>query len=224
MWILCVCSNLVKYVVVVVVEEFMINWCCCCYEMCVVVNSCYGYSWLWNLWWNLSCFENFMKNGWIGNLWWNDVFESSFIWIWVSFYVYKRLDKLSRWIWALGNQKLGFLGENGVFHESRIFENCQNSPLRVGGEFCLCELAMASEMLAMASCTVTTFIVSSSCVFCTHLCFKLAFGVNMKVLDNWVGFPMALVWLENVLWILSYVKNTPSRSSKNFTKIQHNRY
>ena len=134
MWILCVCSNLVKYVVVVVVEEFMINWCCCCYEMCVVVNSCYGYSWLWNLWWNLSCFENFMKNGWIGNLWWNDVFESSFIWIWVSFYVYKRLDKLSGWIWALGNQKLGFLGENGVFHESRIFENCQNSPPTRNGE------------------------------------------------------------------------------------------
>jgi len=41
----------------------------------------------------------------------------------------------------------------------------------------------------------------------------------MKVLDNWISFPMALVWLENVLCIFSYVKNAPSRSWKNFTKI-----
>jgi hypothetical protein len=27
----------------------------------------------------------------------------------------------------------------------------------------------------------------------THFCFELAFGVNMKVLDNFVSFPMALV-------------------------------
>jgi len=26
---------------------------------------------------------------------------------------------------------------------------------------------------------------------------ELVFGVNMKVLDNFVSFPMALVWLEN---------------------------
>jgi len=56
-------------------------------------------------------------------------------------------------------------------------------------------------------------------LFFTLFWFKLAFGVNMKVLDNWISFPMTLVWLENVLWILSYVKNTPSRSWKNFTKI-----
>ena len=58
--------------------------------------------------------------------------------------------------------------------------------------------------------------VSRSCVFFAHFCFELAFGVNMKVLDNWVSFPMALVWLENVLWILSYDKNTPSGSWRNF--------
>ena len=52
--------------------------------------------------------------------------------------------------------------------------------------------------------------------FFTHLCFELAFGVNMKVLDNCVSFLMDLVWLENVLWILSYDENTPSRSWRNF--------
>ncbi|KEH16717.1 hypothetical protein MTR_0107s0090 [Medicago truncatula] len=35
--------------------------------------------------------------------------------------------------------------------------------------------------------------VSRSCVFFTYFCFELAFGVNMKVLDNYVSFLMALV-------------------------------
>ena len=61
--------------------------------------------------------------------------------------------------------------------------------------------------------------VSRSCVFFTHLCFKLAFGVDMKVLDNWISFPMDLVWLENVLFIFSYDENTPSMSWKNFMKV-----
>jgi len=56
-------------------------------------------------------------------------------------------------------------------------------------------------------------------LFFTLFCFELAFGVSIKVLDNWIRFPMTLVWLENVLWILINVKNTPSRSWKNFTKI-----
>ena len=33
--------------------------------------------------------------------------------------------------------------------------------------------------------------------FFTHFCFELAFDVNMKVVDNWVSFLMALVGLEN---------------------------
>ncbi|KEH33400.1 hypothetical protein MTR_3g437660 [Medicago truncatula] len=35
--------------------------------------------------------------------------------------------------------------------------------------------------------------VSCSCVFFTYFCFELVFGVNMKVLDNFVSFLMALV-------------------------------
>jgi len=37
-------------------------------------------------------------------------------------YVYKRLEKLWGRIWALGNQKLGFWGENGVFPESKLLK------------------------------------------------------------------------------------------------------
>jgi len=55
------------------------------------------------------------------------------------------------------------------------------------------QLAVATDLLAGASYTVTTSIVSRSCVFFTHFCFELAFSVNMKVLDNCVSFPVALV-------------------------------
>jgi len=34
----------------------------------------------------------------------------------------------------------------------------------------------------------------------------------MKVLDNFVSFPMALVLLENDFWFSSYDENTPRRS------------
>ena len=53
------------------------------------------------------------------------------------------------------------------------------------------------------------------CLF-THFCFELAFGVNIKVLDNFVNFPMSLVWLEKVFWTLSYDENTLSGSLRNF--------
>jgi hypothetical protein len=37
-----------------------------------------------------------------------------------------------------------------------------------------------------------TLVFAFFCFF-THFLFELAFGVNMKVLDNFVSFPMALV-------------------------------
>jgi len=52
--------------------------------------------------------------------------------------------------------------------------------------------------------------------FFALFCFELAFGVNMKVLDNFVSFPMDLVGLENDFYILIYDENTPSRSWRNF--------
>jgi len=51
---------------------------------------------------------------------------------------------------------------------------------------------MAKNSLT-ASYLVTAFPVSHSRVFFAHLCFDLAFGVNMKVLHNCVSFPVALV-------------------------------
>jgi len=80
---------------------------------------------------------------------------------------------------------------------------CHNSPWRV-------------NLLAGASCSLTTCPVSCSYAFFTHFCFELAFSVNMKVLDNCVIFPVALILLENDFYILSYDENTPSRSWRNF--------
>jgi len=51
----------------------------------------------------------------------------------------------------------------------------------------------ARLQLATASNLVAAYLFSCSCVFFTRFCFELAFGVNMKVLDNFVSFPMALV-------------------------------
>jgi len=63
--------------------------------------------------------------------------------------------------------KLGFWGEKWVFLDSS-----------------LSLLAMASEFTREAICTVTSSPVSRFCVCFTCFCFELAFGVNMKVLDN----------------------------------------
>ena len=73
-----------------------------------------------------------------------------------------------------------------------------------------------------ASCTVTTSPISRSCVLFIHFCFELAFNVNMKVLDNYISFSVALVWFENEFNILSYFENTPSRSWRNFKETWHN--
>jgi len=48
-------------------------------------------------------------------------------------------------------------------------------------------------------------------LFFTPFLFGLGFGVNMKVLDNFVSFPMDLVWLKNDFYILRYGGFTTSR-------------
>jgi hypothetical protein len=55
-----------------------------------------------------------------------------------------------------------------------------------------------------------------------HLLFWTGLWCKMKVLDNFVTFPMALGLLENVLWFLWYEENTPSRSWRNFKETWHN--
>ena len=90
-----------------------------------------------------------------------------FINVWINFGI-----KL-----GLRGFKIGTLGvKSGVFPESY-----------------LSQLAMASDLVVGASCSLTAFPVSRSCIFFTRFCFELAFGVNMKVLDNCVRFPVPLV-------------------------------
>jgi len=50
------------------------------------------------------------------------------------------------------------------------------------------------------------------CVLFTRFCFELAFGINMKVSENFISFSKALSRFENTLWILIYDENSPSES------------
>ncbi|RHN66125.1 hypothetical protein MtrunA17_Chr3g0087381 [Medicago truncatula] len=52
---------------------------------------------------------------------------------------------------------------------------------------------MASKHSARRKCPVPASPVSCSCIFFTYFCFELDFGVNMKVVDNFISFLMALV-------------------------------
>ena len=112
-----------------IVDEFMINWCCCCCFCCGFML------WVFMIMEFVVRFEWFLKVLWkmgeFGDLWWNDVFDPSFIWFWVSFYVCKRLDKLWGWIWVLENQNWGFGAKMGFFPESIVVEHCHNSPWRI---------------------------------------------------------------------------------------------
>jgi len=94
---------------------------------------------------------------------------------------------------GLRGSKLGILGEKWCkTHKNRV--NFAWSSL---GAILTGKYSRKAKNSLKASYSVTTFLVSRSCVFFTHLCFELAFGVNMKVLENFVSFPVALIWLEN---------------------------
>jgi len=137
--------------------------------------------------------EGLCKNGlicWIVLRW---CFDFKFYIVWSVFYVHKPINNLWEQIWMLGDQNSSFGVKNG------------EKPVRTGGDLLEARLwrvlsgrnsLMAKNSLT-ASYSVTAFLVSRSCVLFTHFCFELAFGVNMKVLDNCVTFPVALVWLEN---------------------------
>jgi len=90
---------------------------------------------------------------------------------------------------VLGNQNWGFWVKNGV------------KPVRAGGNSLEARLwrvlsgrnSLKAKNSLNASYSVTTFLVSRSCIFFTYFCFELVFGVDMKVLDKIFRFPMALV-------------------------------
>jgi len=78
--------------------------------------------------------------------------------------------------------------KNRTFRQRAVFARLQLATASYTGQkavFTRLQLATASNM-------VTTYPFSCSCVFFTRFCFELAFGVNMKVLDNFISFPMAL--------------------------------
>ncbi|KEH23821.1 transmembrane protein, putative [Medicago truncatula] len=69
------------------------------------------------------------------------------------------------------------------------------------------ELSIASRLARLASCSVAVCPVSHFCVCFTCFCFELAFSVNMKVIDNCVIFPVALVLNMMLFMIENYYMN-----------------
>ena len=60
---------------------------------------------------------------------------------------------------------------------------CVHSPFLARPCVCTARVVRAVRTLVFAFCFY----------FFTHFCFELAFGVNMKVLDNFVSFPMDFI-------------------------------
>ena len=107
------------------VDEFTFNWWCCCYEMLLLMIETLGNHNHRVVVWNCLVLKVLQK--WIK--WWFVMewcFDSSLIWIWVPFYVYKRLDKPWEQIWALGIQNWGFR----VKMEFYPRDDCLSSPWR----------------------------------------------------------------------------------------------
>jgi len=127
-----------------------------------------------------------------------DVFLKALLSIWTC-------KQLLETDWDVGGSKFGFWGEKLCRTDDCLFK-------RSVSEHLLEVIHLSEKSFAQAKCSLTTFPVSRSYVFFTCFYFELAFGVNMKVLDNFVRFPMDLMSLENVFWILCYDENTPSGS------------
>jgi len=106
----------------------------------------------------------------------------------------------------MGKSKIGILGWKWIFHENRIF----------------CKLPWLARRVAtvstrQASYTVTAFPVSRSCIVFSYFCFDLDFWVNIKVVDNYVKFLMALIFS---FWVmLKMLKQNPFYYFKDYKHI-----
>ena len=97
---------------------------------------------------------------------------------------------------SFGKSKLGFWGEKVSFSRNRTVptrhSEWEASWRRAGGAFG--ELTRLASRFTrhgeLHSGSIPCF--AFLCLF-PRFCFELAFGVNMKVVDNFVSFPMALV-------------------------------
>jgi hypothetical protein len=94
---------------------------------------------------------------------------------------------------GIGKLKMGFLGEKCQEPESYQTLARLASTLLATASSSKVELAIASRLARLASCSVAVCPVSRSCVCFICFCFKLVLGINMKVVDNCDTFPVAMV-------------------------------
>ena len=139
-------------------------------------------------------------------------FDFKFYIVLTVFYVHKPINNLWEQIWMLGDQNLGFWVKNGVKTVTtgeNSLETCYWQNL--SGTFS--QSAKISLSAKLHSDSIPCFVFLR--LFHTFL-FWIGLWCKHEVLDNWISFPMALVWHQNHFQILSYDGNTPSRYWRNF--------
>ena len=115
-----------------------------------------------------------------------DVFLKALLSIWTC-------KQLLETDWDVGGSKFGFWGEKWFKPVKKLCRTDDCTLKRAVSEQLPEVIHLSEKSFAQAKCSLTTFPVSRSYVFFTCFYFELAFGVNMKVLDNFVSFPMDLV-------------------------------
>jgi len=142
-----------------------------------------------------------------------DVFLEALLSIWT----YKQLLETD---WDVGGSKFGFWGEKWF----KPVKNCAElMTVRLSEPEARCKRTTTGSSSLKRNILRSSEMLSDSIPCFVFLCLfhPFLFWIGLwckheKVLDNFVSFPMDLVWLENALWILSYDENTPSGSWRNF--------
>jgi len=84
----------------------------CLIDVFVVMRYCCWWFIPWvfiisDLWYELSCYEGFVKMGWISELCWNNIWFHVWCVFWKPFWVYEPVNNLWKHIWVLGDQNWG---------------------------------------------------------------------------------------------------------------------
>ena len=81
--------------------------------------------------------------------------------------------------------------------------NCQTRPPNSGLFFQFGSTKIGPQMLQFGH-RFSVRQIWKTFTFFALFCFELVFGVNIKVLDNWISFPIDLVWYQNdfIFWVM----------------------
>jgi len=136
-------------------SDFIINCCWCCYRMCCWWIDAMNFHNYGLVMWIGLLLKVLVKLCWIVQLCWNDVLISSFVQLWVSFWVHIPINNLWKLFKMLGDQNLGFWVKN--VETRNIFYRTDDSSLK----------RTPSEMSPMATSRIS---LKRTCLRLSELC------------------------------------------------------